>query len=183
MKKISKIILSLCLAVCCLFTAVGLTGCGKNKLSATSASTDGVSSNGGSVVTAGGYMYFINGIVANNGSTNTASGNTIGGLYRTKLNSEGKVDLNDDGTLKSSERLISSVVGFEDGQIFVFGIFWQYLFNRKYNIVFFGFADGQFCAVKYNFADQNILCYRDADTCFFLWIYFGDCTDGSSSFF
>lgn len=126
MKKISKIILSLCLVVCCLFTAIGLTGCGKNKLSATSTSTDGVSSNGGSVVTAGGYMYFINGIVANNGSTNTASGNTIGGLYRTKLNSKGKVDLNDDGTLKSSEKLISSVVGFEDGQIFVFGDFVYY---------------------------------------------------------
>lgn len=118
MKKF--ITFSLCLLLC--VVTLGLSGCGKSKkeIIDTSIATNG---NGGTVVTRGDYVYFVNGY--NSCSIFTKSNLDrkfdIGGLYRAKLNSNGELDYSENGSLVNAEKISSHLVGFESTSIYVFG--------------------------------------------------------------
>ncbi len=121
MKKILKSCLSLVMAFTIVFS---LTAC-KTKLSKTTTNTDNVkkvneiTTNGGSTVVYGDYLYFINGTKANDGTS--ARKNTRSAICRVKYNVEtGEVDKD------SYEIVVSDLVGFEEGSLHFFGDFMYY---------------------------------------------------------
>ena len=117
MKKFLKVVASLVLVVISVFA---FTACGANYRETTNVTT-GVLSNGGSAVKYGGYLYFINGTNENNGENNTAGKVTRGAIYRAKLNDQGEVILDDDGNITQTELVVSSLVGYNNGSISIFG--------------------------------------------------------------
>lgn len=118
MKKF--ITFTLCLLLC--VVTLGLSGCGKSKNEKvdTSIATNG---NGGMVVTRGDYVYFVNGYKAYSTFTksNLSSKFDVGGLYRTKLNSNGELEYDENGSLVNAEKLSSNLAGFESTSLYVFG--------------------------------------------------------------
>lgn len=121
MKKITKILLVVCLCVC---TCFGFVACDKTKLSATTNTTDGVISNGGSVLQYNGYVYFLN------GSSEFDSSNTNnvvhGAIYKAKCDEFGNVLVDSDGKPSDLERVVSSLAGFDKGSLHIFGNFLYY---------------------------------------------------------
>lgn len=121
MKNFFKSLISLSLAVLVLF---GLSAC-STPLAATTVSDEksivnGVSTNGGTTLIHGEYLYFINGTKTNDGSS--SRGTTQGAICRVKYSTQtGKVDENSD-----VEVVVSDLVGFEDGSINIFGDFLYY---------------------------------------------------------
>ncbi len=83
--------------------------------------------NGGSAVIKGDYIYFANAYIAsselgnNDNQYDKKSKQTIYGIYRSKLDSEGNVVLNDDGVPQGAEILTYNVGGFEQAQIYLCG--------------------------------------------------------------
>lgn len=118
MKKF--ITFTLCLLLC--VVTLGLSGCGKTKTEKvdTSIASNG---NGGMVVTRGDYIYFVNGYKAYStfDKNNLNKKFDVGGLYRTKLNSNGELEYNEDGSLVNAEKLSSNLTGFESTSLYVFG--------------------------------------------------------------
>lgn len=123
MKKFLKF--SLCL-IMCLFTIV-LTACGgtKKEVVNTDIATKG---NGGTVVTRGDYIYFVNGYSSYEVFTkdNLSSKFEVGGLYRAKFNGDGKLNYTDNGSVEGAERISSNLVGFESTSLYVFGNYIYY---------------------------------------------------------
>lgn len=116
MKKVLKSIFAIMI---CFVSLLSFTACGKTTLSKTTNRTDGVVSNGGISVTYGGYVYFINGTKTNSEENN--KGEIVqGAIYKAKLDDEGKVV---EGT---TTRVVDRLVGYKDGQIFIFGDFLYY---------------------------------------------------------
>ena len=117
MKKF--ITFTLCLLLC--VATLGLVGCGKKDKDVvdTSIATKG---NGGSVVTRGDYIYFVNGYksfeVFNKDNLDTNF--NVGGLYRVKLNDNNELDYNNQ-SLSSAEKISGNLVGFENTSLYVFG--------------------------------------------------------------
>lgn len=116
MKKVLKSIFAI---MFCFVSLLAFTACGKTSYSKTTNSTEGVISNGGVSVTYNGYVYFINGTKENNEKNNKSS-NVQGAIYKAKLDDEGKIVEN------TTTRVIDKLVGFSDGQIFIFGDFLYY---------------------------------------------------------
>lgn len=121
MKKILKSCAAIVLAFVCFF---GFAACG-TKLSETTVSTskvlvsNGKSTNAGMTVVHNGYLYFINGSKTNDGSN--LKDNTVAAICRVKYNeSTGKI------TSSTYEVVVDSLVGFEDGSLYVFGDFLYY---------------------------------------------------------
>lgn len=118
MKKF--ITFTLCLLLC--VVTLGLSGCGKSKKEVvdTSIATMG---NGGTVVTRGEYVYFVNGYNAYSvlEKSNLDKKFNIGGLYRAKLDSRGELAYDGKGSLIEAEKLSSNLVGFESTSLYVFG--------------------------------------------------------------
>ena len=83
--------------------------------------------NGGSAVIKGDYIYFANAYIAsselgnNDNQYDKKSKQTIYGIYRSKLDSDGNVVLNDDGVPQEAEILTYNVGGFEQAQIYLCG--------------------------------------------------------------
>lgn len=83
--------------------------------------------NGGSAVIKGDYIYFANAYIAsselgnNDNQYDKKSKQTIYGIYRSKLDSEGNVVLNDKGVPQGAEILTYNVGGFEQAQIYICG--------------------------------------------------------------
>ncbi len=117
MKKF--ITFTLCLLLC--VVTLGLVGCGKKNKDVvdTSIATNG---NGGSVVTRGDYIYFVNGYksfeVFNKDNLNTDF--SVGGLYRVKLNDNNELDYNNQ-SLSAAEKISGNLAGFENTSLYVFG--------------------------------------------------------------
>ena len=119
MKKILKVTLSVALAFVCVFS---FTAC-KKKVSATTVdtskvvSTNGISTNGGVTVVYDGYLYFINGTKAADG-TNLKK-NKRSAICRVKY---------DNGTIddKTYEVVVDGLVGFDDGSLHFFGDYMYY---------------------------------------------------------
>ena len=118
MKKFFKTIISLALLV---FVVCGLTAC-KTPISATTTSdaksiVGTKSTNGGMTAVYGEYLYFVNGTKTNDGSS--SRGTTQGAICKIKYDAEaGKVAED-----AEAEVVISDLVGFEDGSIYIFGDF------------------------------------------------------------
>ena len=83
--------------------------------------------NGGSAVVKGDYIYFANAYIAsselgnNDNQYDKKSKQTIYGIYRSKLDTDGNVILNDDGVPQGAEILTYNVGGFEQAQIYICG--------------------------------------------------------------
>lgn len=121
MKKILKGIVSLALIFVVTFS---LTAC-KDKISDTTVDTskvksiNGATTNGGMTLVHGDYLYFINGTKTNDGTS--SSGNKRAGIYRVKYNVEtGEIDED------TYERVVSSLAGFSNGSLYIFGDFLYY---------------------------------------------------------
>ena len=117
MKKF--ITFTLCLLLC--IATLGLVGCGKKDKDAvdTSIATKG---NGGSVVTRGDYIYFVNGYQSFEvfNKNNLSTDFSVGGLYRVKLNDNKQLDYNNK-SLSAAEKLSGNLAGFESTSLYVFG--------------------------------------------------------------
>lgn len=147
MKRFCKIFLALVLCVSAMFA---LVGCDEPKLSETTNSTEGVVSNGGSVVSYNGYMYFINGTKTNDGTGNKAGEVVQSAIYKAKLNSDGSVLTNTDGSIAEISQVVSSLVGFSNGSIHIFGNYIYYTTpntgkNSKGDILYY-----QTCFYRYD---------------------------------
>lgn len=120
MKKFLKSLTAVLVAIVVVF---GFAACGP-KLSATTVDTskvktlNGVTTNGGISTIYDGYLYFINGTKTNDGTSSTNT--TRGAVYRVKIDDNGVID---DQTY---ERVVSDLVGYEDGSLNFFGDFMYY---------------------------------------------------------
>lgn len=116
MKKVLKSIFAFMI---CFVSLLAFTACGNTNFSKTTNDTTGVVSNGGVSVTYNGYVYFINGTKTNNKNNNT--GKLVqGAIYKAQLDENGNV------VKDSYERVVDRLVGFKNGQIFIFGDFLYY---------------------------------------------------------
>lgn len=104
-----------------------LFACSGIKLSAGPSADDTVYGNGGSAVIKGDYIYFANAYVASSELSNNdnqydkKSAQTIYGIYRSKLDSDGNVVLDENGVPQGAEILSYNVGGFEQAQIYICG--------------------------------------------------------------
>ena len=138
MKKLFKSLLVLVLCVCSVLTFVG---CKDVVWSKTTNDTTKVTSNGGSVVYHDGWMYFINGTKSVSAANN--SGSTIkAGIYRAKTDDNGNVLYEDDSIVQSHKKdekksfkqvepVVQSLVGFDNGSLFIFGDYLYYATPSK----------------------------------------------------
>lgn len=121
MKKILKLTLSVALAFVCIFS---FTAC-KKKVSDTTVDTskvlsvNGVNTNGGMTVVHDGYLYFINGVKNNDGTT--LEDNTQAAICRVKFNAS--TNAVDDDTY---EVVVDNLVGYKNGSIHFFGDYMYY---------------------------------------------------------
>ena len=124
MKKIAAIVTCLLLSVC-----VFLTGCSKLE----NPDTLNVSSNGGSVVKIGNYLYFANTLVDYSTLTdgdNETDKTGLDSIHRVKLEDE-EVSFNDKGVSQNNEKVMGKIAGFEYSNMFVSG---EYIFFTTPNI-------------------------------------------------
>lgn len=99
------------------------TGCGFQPLSDGPKSSDPISSNGGMVVQKGDYLYFANGYNAISdlsGEVNNFGSVDFSSLYRTKLDSDGNLQYDEDGKLIASV-LVPKVIGTENCSFYIYG--------------------------------------------------------------
>lgn len=117
------------LTVCFIFIGIMAAGCGTNEiiLSGLPEYEENVYGNGGFVVRKGDYVYFVNGYVEKSefgkSVSNIQGTVTYGGLYRAKLvevtTGEGE-DAETTKQLQDVQLMVSKVVGFEKGGIYIF---------------------------------------------------------------
>ncbi len=121
MKKKISILMMVC--VMCI-SAILFTACGGDKFASNPAADDLVSSNGGSVVQKGDFLYYMNGFSSSTEMTgekaNEEGSVTHAALYRTEL-VNGEIAYDDDGYAKNVELIVSLNVGVESSQIYIFG--------------------------------------------------------------
>ena len=136
MKKLFK---SLLVLVLCVTTCLTFVGCGNTKWSTVTNDVQGVTSNGGVTLYHDGWVYFVNGTKTNN--EDNLEGSTIqAGIYRVKADEEGNIlyketpesqaDEDDDKEevkeFQKIEPVVKSLVGFDDGSIYIFGDYLYY---------------------------------------------------------
>lgn len=120
--------------------ALLFAGCGLSKLNDGPNKDDVVTGNGGLAVTKGDYLYFVNGYkgIDDVGDTNHFGKIEQAGIYRAKLDKEGKVTENtqydDEGnvkfdktkSLKDVEIIASKIAGYEYTKLYIFGDYLYY---------------------------------------------------------
>ncbi|MGN1227426.1 MAG: hypothetical protein ACI4TX_02160 [Christensenellales bacterium] len=119
MKKFRKIILCFCLCL----SIFALASCGEQGLDSMPKTEDLVTGNGSLAVTKGEYVYFVDSYLTASslGKNDNKQGEVkTDALYRTKLNEEGKLDVDEKGNLKSYDLVVSKVVGTENTGLFIF---------------------------------------------------------------
>lgn len=134
MKKLFKSLLVLVLCVC---TCLTFAGCGNTKWSEVTNDVSGVTSNGGITLYHDGWVYFINGTKANEEAN--LKGETIqAGIYRAKADENGNIlyknfaaaqadeDEDEVKEFEKVEPVVKSLVGFDDGSIYIFGDYLYY---------------------------------------------------------
>lgn len=115
MKKFLLSVVGFVLCAVCLFSAVG---CKPTDYGTTTTDTTKVTSNGGSSVVHDGYLYFTNGLVANDGETN---GGSLGSIYKVAINDKGEIAK--DATYT---KVVDALVGYNKGSINIIGDFLYY---------------------------------------------------------
>lgn len=110
-----------------------LFACNAIALSGGPKASDAVYGNGGSAVVKGDYLYFANAFIdyekltnVNDNKYDSGSEYTIYGIYRTKLDSAGKVVLNSDGVPQNVEILSYNIGGFAYSGLYICGDFLYY---------------------------------------------------------
>lgn len=134
MKKLFK---SFLVMVLCVLTCLSFAGCGRTTWSEVTNDVSKVESNGGVVLYRDGWVYFVNGTKTN--SETNLEGSTIqAGIYRAKANASGEIlyketasaqDAQDKEEVKEFEKVepvVQSLVGFDDGSIYIFGDYLYY---------------------------------------------------------
>lgn len=108
-------------------------GCGSFSLSGGPNIAETVYGNGGTAVVKGNYLYFSNAYIDyNNIGSNDNKFDRDGtmqknyGIYRTKLNANGVIDVNDNGVPKNAELLVPQVSGYEKSGIYICGSYLYY---------------------------------------------------------
>lgn len=115
-----------------LVCALCLFGCGGVKLSGGPKASDTVYGNGGMAVVKGDYLYFANAYIDYNNigryenKYNDDKSKEIYGIYRTKLNDFGIIELNEDGTPKGAELLVPQVGGYAYSGLYICGDYLYY---------------------------------------------------------
>ena len=134
MKKLFKSLLVLVICVC---TCLSFVGCNNTNWSNVTNSVDGVVSNGGVTLYHDGWVYFVNGTKTNNAS-NLEKSTIQAGIYRVKADAEGNILYketpssqaeDDEEEVKEFEKIepvVKSLVGFDDGSIYIFGDYLYY---------------------------------------------------------
>lgn len=133
MKKFIKYCLVLVLCVC---TCLTFVGCGSTKWSKTTNDMSNVVSNGGITLRHKNWIYFVNGTKENTVANNSKS-NIRAGIYRVKTDDDGNILYKENTTSTVAEEkdednkevkeflqvepVVKSIVGFDDGSIFIFG--------------------------------------------------------------
>lgn len=130
MKKFLLSIVGFCLCLICAFSAVG---CKPTDYGKTTTDTTSVLANGGTTVVYNNELYFVNGILANDGETN---GGTIGSIYKVAIEAEGKIAK--DATYT---KVVDALVGYNKGSINIIGDFLYYTTpgvgeNRKGEVLY-----------------------------------------------
>jgi hypothetical protein len=119
MKKLKVLVTTFCLAC----SAIVLTSCTGIHLDGTPNLEDTVYGNGGTSVTKGDYVYYVNSYVSysnvgkgdnNNGEVET------GAIYRTKLDSNGNVVYDSNGEIENYDIVVSKVAGYEFTNLYIF---------------------------------------------------------------
>ena len=93
--------------------------------------------NGGHTVIKDGYMYYVNGYLESTDydqlSENKIGSVTKGAIYRTKLDSTGKLVKDENGFLTGTEAIVKKVVGFDKGSFYIVGdyIYYSTPHNQK----------------------------------------------------
>lgn len=113
------------------------TGCSPKALTDNPETSAQVISNGGTTVVKGDYLYFINGYVDEDTLDpkydNKENKVNHTGIYRTKL-VNGEVVKNEEGFLTNVDRVVSKVVGFDNGGFFIIDDYIYYTTpNMNYN--------------------------------------------------
>lgn len=119
MKKFIKILVCMCLCL----VSIAFVACKKeNKIDAPAINAQ-VSSNGGSVVRKGDFLYFANGYESYKdvGKGDLDKSYNLGGLFVTKLNSKGEVDYTDKKQLNNMTKLSGKLASFEATELFISG--------------------------------------------------------------
>ena len=128
LKKKSLFLLSLLVVF-----SIVLFACNSIQLTGGPSSRDTVYGNGGSAVVKGNYLYFANAFIDYNSlgiNDNTYEENspyTIYGIYRTRLNSWGGVDVNEETGIPSNVELLTyNIGGFAYSGLYIFGDYLYY---------------------------------------------------------
>ncbi len=128
MKKKSLFLLSLLVVF-----SIVLFACNSIQLTGGPSARDTVYGNGGSAVVKGNYLYFANAFIdynslgINDNTYEESSPYTIYGIYRTKLNSWGGVDVNEEtGIPNNVELLTYNIGGFAYSGLYIFGDYLYY---------------------------------------------------------
>jgi len=126
-----KYLLSFILVICA--CAMVLTGCGSKGLKDNPAADAQIMGNGGFAIQKGDYLYYVNGYVKDytneldNYKKDNVEGKVVyGGIYRTKLGVANSLVKDEKGLLKNSERVVSKVVGYENGGFYIVGDYIYY---------------------------------------------------------
>ena len=144
-REVTKLKKKLLFLVAILFVfTLSVFGCGGAVLSGGPSLTDTVYGNGGSAVVKGDYLYFANAYYDyNNLGSNDNKYDRDGqlqknyGIYRIKLNKNGVVDLNGNGTPVGAELLVPQVGGYEKSGLYICG---EYLY---YTTPYSGYKTGE----------------------------------------
>ena len=142
-------------------------GCGSFKLSGGPKATDTVYGNGSVAVVKGDYLYFTNAYldynnIGNNDNKYDRNGKMQKnyGIYRTKLNAAGLIELDSNGVPVGAELMVPQVAGYSKGSLYICG---DYLY---YTTPYSGYKQGEseltkgllrFERVKLNGSDHTIL--------------------------
>ncbi len=132
MKKFFKSKIGFVLAFVFLFSTL-FFACNAIALSSGPKSSDPVYGNGGSAVVKGDYLYFSNAYIdyekltsVNDNKYDSDSEFIVYGIYRTKLDSNGKMILNNDGVPQNVEILSYNIGGFAYSGLYIGGDFLYY---------------------------------------------------------
>lgn len=173
-------------AILCIFT-LSVFGCGGIDLGNGPKASDTVYGNGGVAVVKGNYLYFANAYLDYNQiGSNDNKFDSEGamqkryGIYRTKLNASGVVELNSNGVPVGAELLVPQVGGYSDSGIYICG---EYLY---YTTPYSGYKTGssdltkgllRFERVTLNGQDHTILSEGEFTTdCKYSVNYIGNTT-------
>lgn len=117
------------LLFCFMMCACLLVGCGgAAALKGGPSASDNVYGNGGVAVRKGEYLYFVNAYSTKTlgYGDNKYGKETLSAIYRTKLNSNGVVDVDDKGLPTGAELVAGQIAGFKNSGLYIFGDYIYY---------------------------------------------------------